>query len=237
MITVPLARLASASAVSIGGDGEAHVGALGGRSAGGHQEELPERHRVVDAERAGVGGRGVDQRAERRGVGRGHRDGGERRELPVLAGGAEVVGRRADVHAGHGDVAVGPGARPVGDLADGEVEIEAEAHAGGERRLARLAELAVGEPLQPGVEADLVGVALGEGGDGGALRVLQLRRPAGPAGAVAIGRHAGGDRLEAGVALERLAAGGAEAVEGLAVAAALCQSRLSASSFRRATAG
>ena len=53
----------------------------------------------------------------------------------------------------------------------------------------------------------------------GLVRVLELGGPGGPAGAVALGGHAGGDRLEAGVALERLAAGGAEAGERVAVAA------------------
>ena len=99
-------------------DGEADVGAFGGGGVARHQEELPERHRVVDAQRAGAAGGVVHQRAEGGGVGGGHADWGERGELPVLAGGGEVVGRGADADAGDGDVGVGPGARAVEQFAD-----------------------------------------------------------------------------------------------------------------------
>ena len=79
-----MVRLASASAAIMISIGIAHVGAVLGGGAVRDKEELPERHGVVDAQRAGVAHGVVDQRAERRGARSAHRHGGERREAPVL---------------------------------------------------------------------------------------------------------------------------------------------------------
>ena len=90
----------------------------------------------------------------------------ERWEAPVLAVGVELVGRRADPHAGGEQVLPQPGVGAVGSGADGEVVDEPDAGRGGRRG----GVLAVAQPLQPGVEGDDVGVLGGEAGDGGGRR-------------------------------------------------------------------
>ena len=184
----------------------ADVDAVGGGEAVGDPEEPVEAHRVVDAQRAGMVEHGVERFAERLEVARDEAGRRERREAPVLARRVVIVGRRADAGAGHGQGAVRPGGRAVRRDADGEVEIEADAHAGGARPRLRLAELPVGKPLQPRVERDQLGLFLGEGADGIGAGMAVFVGPAVPRGAMALLRHGLRKRLEQGVQIERLAA-------------------------------
>ena len=86
---------------------------------------------MIDAQRAGVAERAVERIAKGAEVPCLQRRRRERREAPVLTGGIVVVGGRADPGAGHDQLAVRPGRRAVRRDADGKIEVEADAHAGG----------------------------------------------------------------------------------------------------------
>ena len=78
---------------------EAHVGSLGARPPRGDPELPKESHHVIDAERAGVA-EGRAQKADPVAVAvAAKRVRVERRQAPVLAGGREPVGRRAEARA------------------------------------------------------------------------------------------------------------------------------------------
>ena len=140
-----------------GEDGEqfvgvrADVGAVGGIGAGRDPEQTEQAEHVVDPQPAAVahvGPHGTGERLVPRCPQR-VRDVG--REAPVLAVGGELVRRRADAGVEREQVLVGPGVGAAGVDADREV--------GDQRaRPGRIAELAVGDPLEPGVEPDVVGV-------------------------------------------------------------------------------
>jgi len=69
-----------------------------------------------------------------------------------------------------------------------QIVIETDAHAGRERVLLNLGELAIHQPLQPAVEEDLAPVGAGEFGNGGAGGVAEFLGPVGPDPQVGIER-------------------------------------------------
>ena len=149
---------------------------------------------------------GIQRIAERLEIARDEAGGRKRREAPVLARRVVIIGRRADAGAGHGQRAVRPGGRAVRRDAHGEIQIEADAHAGGPRPRLRRAELPVGKPLQPRVKRHQLGLFLGESADGIGGGVAVFVGPAVPGGAVALLGHGLRKRLEQSVQIERLAA-------------------------------
>ncbi len=126
----------------------------------------------------------------------------ERREAPVLPLGVEVVGRRADPHAERHRVLPQPGVGAAGVDADGEVLHQVDLGAGP-------GELALGEPLQPGVVADPVGVLGGEAVDRRSVGPAVLLRPLCPRPGEPLRHGAVGGEVS-----ERLAVLGAEGIEG-----------------------
>ena len=96
-----------------------------------------------------VARRGPDRLDERLVAGRAQLPRDERRQAPVLAGGVELVGRRADAAARAPAGPASPGVGAVGVEADGEVGRPADAAAAGRGRAARSS-----CHWQPGVEAD-----------------------------------------------------------------------------------
>ncbi len=101
-----------------------HVRAVGGRRSGRDHPEAVESHDVVEAQRPRVLQLFVEARGEVRvavGAGRARVEG---REAPVLTGGLEAVGRRADVGAGREQVGVGGDVVPVAVGADRQVDVE-----------------------------------------------------------------------------------------------------------------
>ncbi len=141
----------------------------------------------------------------------------KRGEAPILAGLVEIIGRRADPRGRHDEVAIGPGGRAVRRDADGKIEVEADSEAGLLPPRSCGDELAVGEPLQPGVKGDELPLLFGEGAHGVGGGMAELVRPTVPARAVSLLRHRLRQRLEKGVEIERLAALGDEALEILAL--------------------
>jgi hypothetical protein len=79
-----------------------------------------------------------------------------------------------------------PGQRACGIHAYGQVAIKADPHAGVVRLIPHLAELLVGQPLQPGEERDPRLLRCGEGGDRGAVGAAQRLGPAPPGPALRI---------------------------------------------------
>ena len=78
--------------------------------------------------------------------------GRERGEAPVLAAIVERIGRTADARTAARRLRRRPCVGAVRRDAHGEVEIEADAHAGGPGAPLGLGELPIGDPLQPHVK-------------------------------------------------------------------------------------
>lgn len=126
------------------------------------------------------------QRGDEGGVAAGAQAAGrEGRQPPDLPAGGEAVGRRAQRHAAREGLRVGPDIGAVRAHAHREVEIEAERHPRLARAGLRLPDLAVGEPLQPEVEGDLVRALGGEGAGGGRVGAREGGWPEAPVRAVA----------------------------------------------------
>ena len=115
-------------------EGIIDIGAVFRRRAARDQEQPLQLEGMVDADRAGMAHVGGHQRAERGEALRFERQRMERRQTPVLALGAEQIGRRADRQARREPVGMRPNLRATGIAADGEIAIEADLHAGTCRR-------------------------------------------------------------------------------------------------------
>ena len=109
--------------------------------------------------------------------------GNERRQPPVLAPGAVVIGGRAHRRAGGEDVLPRPRVRPAGVDADRQVLHETQ-------RRRRAGKLFVDEPLEPLVEADAIRALGGEACHVSGFRSPILGRPPLPARAVSLGEGA-----------------------------------------------
>ena len=189
------------------------IGAFRGRLAGRDQEQPLQLEGVVDANRAGVAHVCGDERAEGREplFLEGQRV--ERRQSPILSLRPEKIGRRADRETFAEPLRTRPdlGAAAVG--AHREVAVEADVHPGGARAPAGRLELAIREPLQPGMERDPLRVIGAEAPDrgrgGGAVRLRPFAEPGRTLGAEMLR-----ERLEGGVVLERRPELAAEGVEG-----------------------
>ncbi len=134
-------------------DAIAHVRALGRRHSVRHPVQARQPHHVVDAQRPGARHVRAQRGRERRVRAFAQALGGERRQAPILPAGIEVVGRGAHAHAERVEVLVGPRFGAVGRDRDGEVGIEADAHAELARARLRIAQLQVRLPLQVFVQA------------------------------------------------------------------------------------
>ena len=170
------------------------VGAVGGAGAERDPEQAEEAHDVVDPDAAGrpqAGPDGADP-----GVVAVHPQapGVERGEAPVLPLAVEVVGRGADPHAQRHRVLPQPGVGAAGVDADGQVLHQVEPGAG-------RGQLRLGQPLQPAVVADPVGVVGGETGHGRRVGPAVLLRPVGPGAGEALGEGAVGGEPGEGLAL------------------------------------
>ncbi len=175
--------------------------------------ETREPHDVIEADRAGRPHGRTDVTRESRLVALPQCRWLDRRQAPVLAPAVEKIGRRP--HAGRARIAVRPRPcrRAVGRDADRQIQIETDAHAGGQRASLRVDELAGGEPLQPFVEADAPRVRAPERGDLIGARRLQGGRPPLPSGAVTLPDEPFAERFEGGEILERFPLACAERIE------------------------
>ena len=163
------------------------IGAFRRRLAGRDQEQPLQLEGVVDTNRASVAHVCCDERAKGREplVLEGQRV--ERRQSPILSLRPEKIGRRADRKTFAEPLRTRPdlGAATVG--AHGEVAVEADVHPGGARAPAGRLELAIREPLQPGMERDPLRVVGAEAPDrgrgGGAVRFRPFAEPSRTLGA------------------------------------------------------
>ena len=193
-------------------EGVVDIGALRGGNARRDEEQAAQLEGVVDADGAGMAHIGDDQRPEGAEPLALEGERVERRQPPILPLRREKIGRRADRQGRAEALRRRPhfGAAAVG--ADGEVAVEPDAHAGrmGARRSGR--QLRVGEPLQPGVERDALGMLVAEAAHlrraAGSVRLRPVARPP-----RALGPEMLRQGLEGGVRFERLAEFAAESVE------------------------
>src|SRR4051812_28316751 len=74
--------------------------------------------------------------------------------MPILTICGEGIGRTADRCLGNIHFRLDPGSRTVDGLADGQIEIKPDAHAGSMSLSRDLAQLPVRKPLQPHMKAD-----------------------------------------------------------------------------------
>src|SRR5207244_10633093 len=84
-------------------------------------------------------------------------------QSPVLAGRIEYIRRRADREPVQNDVLLHPGVGTGGIDADGDVDIEPDRQPATTRDLLARAQLAVGDPLQIGMKAELLRLILAQG--------------------------------------------------------------------------
>ncbi len=148
-------------------EGVMHIGAFSGGDARRYPEHAHQAHHMVDAQRAGVfhvGAQDVDQGC----VGdiaqtMGH----EGRQAPVLAHQIDFVRRGAGMCAIGQDILPGPGFSAAGVGADRQILIQAGSHAIFLGACGDGRKLLVGQPLQPGMVGDGLGVLGGKGSDGG----------------------------------------------------------------------
>ena len=189
----------------------AGIGAVGGPSPLRHQEQLPQTHRMIDAQRARLLCRMPDQVAERRRPRRGHGNRRQGRQTPVLPLFVEVIRRRADAHVGQHDVAA-PTAGPVRGLSDREVQIEADRHAQIATAVAQSLQLQLAQILQPHVKGDVVGAVRCQLAHGITVDIAPRVGPAEPTGTVARIDHRRRRDLEQGMAAQIVAALGHEIV-------------------------
>ena len=177
------------------------IGPVLRRSGDRDEEEPGELERVVDADRTGMAHVRLDQGAERREPVALHFEGVERRQAPILALGREEIRRRTDGDTIGEALRMRPDFRPAAIGADGEVAVEAEAHAAFEGGLRCVGQLAVGEVLEPDMVGDGLGMGQRERLHGRSPGAAHLLRPiAGPIGAERL--VMGGQGLERPVGFE-----------------------------------
>ena len=144
-------------------------------------EQAHQAHHMVEPQGAGVphvGTQGVNERGEAQGP---QAQRVERRQAPVLAQRVEWVGRRAHVHAQRIGAALAPGVGTAFVHTHGQVAVEAQAHAQCLGMGLCGLQLRLGQPLQPAVVLQLLGMGLGELLHGGCFRVAPGLGPGGPA--------------------------------------------------------
>ncbi len=167
-----------------------HVGALVRTHPGRHPPEPEQAHHVVDAQAAGVPQGRVDQIGQRRVPPGGQPLRMPGRLAPVLATLVELIRRGPHADPGDHHVLTGPGVRTTRMAADREVLDDADAHPGGPGRLLGGGQLAVGEPLQPGVEQGLARQPGPFGRHLGRADRAQRFRPGAPVRPVNLGQRA-----------------------------------------------
>ena len=133
----------------------------------------------------------------------------ERRQSPVLSVGSEGIRWRADGQSQGEALGMGPYLGATGVGPDRKIAVEADAHARMPRKLGRLAELPVREPLQPSVKGNPFRMGLPERPDPWCIRSLELGRPLAPPMST-LGETMLGERFERGVSFEGRAALAAE---------------------------
>ena len=172
----------------------ADVGAVGRAGAERDPEQPEEPHDVVDPDAAGgpqAGPHGADPGVvavltQAPGV--------ERRKAPVLPLAVEVVRRGADPHPERHGVLPQPGVGAAGVDAHGQVLHQVEAGAG-------RGQLRLGQPLQPAVVPDSVGVLGGEAGHRRRVGPAVLLRPVDPGAGEPLGHGAVGGEVAEGLAV------------------------------------
>ena len=139
-----------------------HVGALQRIGARHHPEQAHQAHHVVDAQgacMAHVGAQHIQHGLEPGFAQPLRRDG---RKAPVLPVGVELVGRRAHLNTLGIQGGLGPGFRATRVHANGQVPVQADAHAQFAGQVLHRLELKFGLPLQVLEELDVGFVAAGE---------------------------------------------------------------------------
>ena len=167
-----------------------HVGALVRTHPARHPPEPEQPHHVIDPQAAGVPQRGAHQVRERRVPLGGEPLRMPGRLVPVLAALVELVRRGAHADPGDHHVLPGPGVGTARMGADGEIPDDADAHPGGPRRVLGGGQLAVRQPLQPGVKQGLAGQPGPLGRDLGRAHGAQRFRPGPPVRPVDLGQGA-----------------------------------------------
>ncbi len=183
------------------GERQAEVRTLGGAKPVRDDIEPHQAEHMVDADRAGVAHGGAQHLPERL-----EASGNEavrivRGDAPVLAGGIELVGRRADRQSSQHHVLVHPGVGAAGVNADRGVEIEPDRHSAPPRDIAAAFELALGVPLQEFVKAEFVGMAFAQPAQRVVAGLPPFLRPLRPCAGMLLPQ-----RFEGGEAFERAAA-------------------------------
>ena len=190
------------------------VDAIRRRHAVGYDVEPLQLERVIDADRAGMAHVGGDKCPEGLQPLLFERAGVEGRQPPSSGPcGTERVRRCADRDARHEPVRPRPIFRAGAVDADGEIAIEADGHAGPCRARLGRRELAVSQPLQPGVERDLLRIGLAKVADRLAIGIAVGLGPF-PAPMLALRDEIFGQSLEGRVKLQRFASLGAKGREG-----------------------
>ena len=181
---------------------QAEVRALGGAKPVRDDIEPHQAEHMVDADRAGMAhGRTqhLPERLEASGNQAVRIIGGD---APVLAGGIELVGRRADRQSAQHHVPVHPGIGAAAVNADRGVEIKPDRHSAVPRDVAAAFELALGVPLQEFVEVEFVGMAFAQPAQRVVARLPPFLRPFRPGvGMLLPQRFEGGETLERTAAL------------------------------------
>ncbi len=167
---------------------------------------------MIDAHASGIAQRRAHCREERREPAGDQRAWRKAGQPPVLATRIEQIGRSANGKTAEDVALPAPRMTAARVHADGEIANQTDAHARPERAALRDAERSIGEPLQEAVEQHFALVRGSEHGNGGAVRIAQIRRPVMPIACTGR-RLLGVQRLEHCMLCQQLAAVGAEAAQ------------------------